>query len=71
MNNYTLNLKISGITCESCIKLIKKKIGKLDGVSDVIIQGNNGETSVQSANKLNVLDIVTALKDTPYQVKSE
>ncbi|EKD89793.1 MAG: hypothetical protein ACD_32C00146G0002 [uncultured bacterium] len=71
MNSYNLNLKISGITCEACIKLIKRKVGKLDGVSEVIIKGNSGETTVISVKKLNISDIITALSGLPYQVKGE
>jgi len=69
MSNYNLNVKISGITYEACIKLIKKKVGKLDGVSDVIIKGNSGETTVTSIKKLNISDITPALSGLPYQVK--
>lgn len=69
MSNYNLNLKISGITCEACIRLIKKKVGKLNGVSDVIIKGNTGETTVISIRKLSVSDITSALSGLPYQIK--
>ena len=69
MNNYILNLNISGITCEACIKLIKKKVGKIIGVKDVTIKDNNGETMIESENELKTSDIVTALKSLPYKVQ--
>ncbi len=68
MNNYILNLKISGISCDACIKLIKKKVGKIIGVKDVVIKDNNGETLIVSENELKTSDIVTALKSLPYKV---
>lgn len=71
MTSYNLNLKISGITCEACIRLIKKKVGKLDGVTDVVIKDKSGETTVVSVKKLNLSDIITALSGLPYQVKGE
>lgn len=71
MSNYQLNLKISGITCEACIKLIKRKVGKLDGVSDVVIKDNNGQTTITSIKKLNISDITSALSGLPYQVLGE
>ena len=71
MSNYNLNVKISGITCEACIRLIKKKVGKLDGVTDVVIKDNSGETTVVSVKKLNVSDIITVLSGLPYQVQRE
>lgn len=69
MSNFTLNLIISGITCEACMKLIKKKIVEIDGVLDVFIKDNNGETTVISHNELTTPDIVTALQGLPYKVQ--
>lgn len=69
MSNFTLNLNISGITCETCIKLIKKKIGEIDGVLDVFIKDNDGETTVVSHHELTVSDIVTALQGLPYKIQ--
>lgn len=71
MNTYNLNIKISGITCEACIKLIKKKVGKLEGVSGVEISGNSGETTITSIKKLSISDITSALSGLPYQVLGE
>lgn len=71
MKNQTLSLKISGITCDACVKLIKKKVGKLDGVSEVDIKDNNGETTITSIKKLNISDITSALSGLPYQIKGE
>ncbi|OGG22120.1 hypothetical protein A3D03_02030 [Candidatus Gottesmanbacteria bacterium RIFCSPHIGHO2_02_FULL_40_13] len=69
MNNYILNIKISGITCEACIKLIKKKVGKIIGVKDVVIKENNGETMIVSENELKTSDIASALQGLPYKVQ--
>lgn len=69
MNNYILNLKISGITCGACIKLIKKKVGKIIGVMDVAIKDNNGETMIVSENEIKTSDIISALNGLPYEVK--
>lgn len=66
-----LNLKISGITCEACIKLIKRKVGKLDGVTDVTVKDYDGETTITSIKKLNISDIISSLSGLPYQVKGE
>lgn len=71
MSNNTLNLKISGITCEACIKIIKRKVGKLDGVTNVVVKDNDGETTITSIKKLNISDITSALSGLPYQVKGE
>lgn len=69
MKNYTLNLKISGITCSACIKLISKKIGGIAGVTQVDIAGNNGETIIVSDCELKISDIASSLQGLPYQVQ--
>lgn len=69
MNNYILNLKISGITCEACIKLIKKKVGKITGVKDIVIKDNNGETMIVSENEIKTSEIISALNGLPYKVQ--
>lgn len=71
MNKFTLNIKISGITCDACVKLITKRVGKLDGATDIVISQNSGETIINSTNKLNISDIASALSGLPYQVKGE
>ncbi len=69
MNDYTLNLKISGITCDACIRLIKKKIGKIIGVKDVVIRDNNGDTRIVSENKLKTADVAKVLEGLQYKVE--
>lgn len=69
MTNYSLSIKISGITCDACVRLIKKKIGKLTGVTDVIIKNNNGDTSIFSTKELKVSDVSGALSGLPYTIR--
>lgn len=69
MNDYKLNLKISGITCEACIRLIRKKVGKIIGVKDVVIKDNNGQTMIVSNNDLKISDIISSLESLPYKVE--
>ena len=71
MNDFILNVKISGITCEACIKLIKKKVRTLEGVSNVVVKDNSGETTIISIKKLNISDIASSLSGLPYQVKGQ
>ena len=69
MNKFILNIKISGITCEACIKLIKKKVGKIPGIKDVAIKDNNGETMIVSENEIKTSEIISALHGLPYKVQ--
>lgn len=68
MNNFVLNLKISGITCDACLRLIKKRLGNLDGISEVTIEKASGETIIASRKKLSLTDVNNALTGLPYKV---
>lgn len=68
MKNHTLSLKISGITCDACIKLIKRKVEKLTEVTEVNIKDNNGETTIISTRELKASDIIAALSGMPFTV---
>lgn len=68
MRNYSLSIKISGITCDACVRLIKRKVGKLTGVTDVIIKNNNGDTTIVSNKELEASDVRTVLSGLPYTV---
>ncbi|KKR33524.1 MAG: Heavy metal translocating P-type ATPase [Candidatus Gottesmanbacteria bacterium GW2011_GWC2_39_8] len=63
----TLELIITGITCEACIKLIKKRIEKIDGVKDIDIK-ISGETVISGERNIDLEEIVDVLKDTDYKV---
>lgn len=65
---FTQKVKISGITCGACVKLISKRINKIDGVQDIKIEDNTGETEIVSSQDLNINTIQNALGGTEYKV---
>jgi copper chaperone CopZ len=68
MINSKMELNIAGITCEACIKLITRRIKKLNGVTEVIIKDYNGKTIIISSSKIGISEIADALSDMPYSV---
>jgi len=67
-NIFVFKFKISGITCHACIKLIKLKIGRLEGVREVNIADTDGRTEITTEKPVSLSDIKTALNNTPYHV---
>lgn len=64
---YTLNIKLAGLTCESCAKLAKRSIDKIDGVKEVEVQ-LAGDTEIIADRIVSKKEIKNALKDSDYEV---
>lgn len=65
---YTQTIRLSGLTCSACKKLIEKRIGLLPGVTKVDVTVSSGEATVVSDKEMANSPIQEALKDTPYRV---
>ncbi len=44
--NTTTMLRAEGFTCPSCVSKIEKRVGRLDGVSDVTVHFNTSRIEV-------------------------
>lgn len=63
-----IKFKLSGLSCEACVKLAAKKIGRLTGVQSVAIDRDSGQTVVKSDRVLTVVEIRQIFEDTDYRV---
>ena len=60
---FSLNVNLSGLKCSACIKLVKSKIGKIDGVKNVDID-LSGKTYINSERMVTKDDIKLVLSGT-------
>ena len=65
---FTLNLKISGITCDACIRLITLKVKRIEGVSDICITDKNGDATIASTKPITIDMVKESLKHTTYKI---
>lgn len=65
MNTQTITL--TGLTCPACKKITEKRIGGLDGVTNVETTVETGLVAIEANRKISVQEIENALKDTPYK----
>lgn len=63
----TTNIKLSGVTCAACQKIITKRISTIVGVKEVKAE-LTGKTFITSEKEISVSEINTALVGTPYKV---
>lgn len=61
------HFQLSGLTCEACTKIIKKRVGKLSNVSEVNVD-LQGNLEIKADRDLDKDEVITALKDTDYKV---
>jgi copper chaperone CopZ len=66
MREYKFSIK--GTHCNSCKRLIEKKIEKLEGILSVMVDFNNGNTEVVADRKITKEEIQSALEGTQYQL---
>ena len=62
-----INYKISGLTCEACLKLTKKRLEKISDVTEVNVN-ISGETQITALRPIEKTEIIEALKGTNYQL---
>lgn len=67
---FNSTFTISGITCEACLKLIKRRVGTISGVNDINVD-LQGTTKVSADRKIDLSEITKVLEGTDYQVNQK
>ncbi|EKD93315.1 MAG: hypothetical protein ACD_28C00180G0004 [uncultured bacterium] len=62
-------LTLSGLHCDACIKLISKRLSKLQGVRTVQVE-LSGKTQIEADRVIEADEVQAALADTEYTVQS-
>ena len=66
MNQKEINLKISGMHCASCEKLVSLKLEKLPGAENISIDSKTGTGYLKVDEKVEDSTIINAVKQTGY-----
>ena len=64
-----LQLKISGMHCGSCAKIIKMNIEEVSGVSEIKIDAENGTASVNAEDFVKTEDVLAKIKEAGYEAE--
>lgn len=69
MKNEELILNVEGMSCEHCVKSIKRAVGEIKGVSNVEVDLDKKlVTTSYDAKKVKPEDIQEAIEDQGYDV---
>ena len=71
INDYKeVELDISGITCQVCVNKIEKKVGKLEGVKEIVVNlANSRGRVVYDSEKIKLSEILEVIKKLGYDGK--
>lgn len=62
--------KVEGMSCQGCARSVKAAFSNLEGVSDVEIDLDNKQATLESSKELTVAQLKAALADSSYTVES-
>lgn len=62
-------LKVIGMSCEHCERAVKEEVGKVQGVSSVLVNLGSKQVEVEGSN-LNDFDLRKAVEEAGYVVES-
>ena len=61
-------LKVIGMSCEHCERAVKEELGRVEGVSSVVVNLAEKQVEVEGSN-LNDLDLRNAVEEAGYVVE--
>lgn len=64
----TTTVKLTGLSCAACQKMIEKLVKKIDGVESVDVDLSTGETQIKAVRKITNEQITEALAKSHYKV---
>lgn len=67
----TATLKVEGMTCGSCVKMIKSKVCALDGIADCNVEVGSVVLTAKDGSKIDLQKVTEAIKSAgKYEVVS-
>jgi copper chaperone len=72
MGMQNLKLKVTGMSCDHCVKTIQKAVGELSGVQQVNVDLDNKEVTVtMDENETDLKTITSKIVEVGYEVVTE
>jgi copper chaperone len=61
-------VKIKGMSCQHCVKAVKKALEEIDGISDVTIDLAKGEAAFQEASPIDEVFLKEKIQKAGYEL---
>ena len=67
---YTTKIKLSGLTCSACQKIVEKKLKNINGISGTTVDLSSGNVEITAERVVDRSEIVKVLEGTGYKIIS-
>jgi len=71
MSDVKKTYDVKGMHCASCVRVIERKLKKVDGVTDANVNLATNKATVMSHEEIPSDQLVSALNDTSYELVVE
>jgi copper chaperone CopZ len=71
MENQTIILEVSGMTCNHCVKHVRAALEQVAGVAEVEVDLGAGRATVKHHGETELASLIAAVDDAGYQAKPQ
>ncbi len=66
----TSTYTVTGMTCEHCVGAVREEVGRIPGVTDVVVDLPTGRVTVTSENPLATEDVRARVDEAGFELAS-
>jgi copper chaperone len=71
MENQTIILDVSGMTCNNCVRHVREALEKVAGVAEVEVDLGAGRATVKHGGGAVLASLIAAVDDAGYEAKAQ
>jgi copper chaperone len=69
MENQTIILDVSGMTCNNCVRHVREALEQVTGVGEVQVDLGAGRATVKHQGEVALASLIAAVDDAGYEAK--
>jgi copper chaperone CopZ len=69
MENQTIILEVSGMTCNNCVRHVRAALEQVAGVGEVAVDLEAGRATVKHGGAAVLADLIAAVDDAGYEAR--
>lgn len=71
MENQTIILEVSGMTCNNCVRHVREALEQVTGVGEVEVDLAAGRATVKHGGATELASLIAAVDDAGYEAKPQ
>lgn len=70
-NSITTKIKLNGLTCCACQKIVEKRLKNINGVEKIGVDLNSGNVQIVADRIIDKFEILKVLEGTEYKIADQ